>query len=67
VRSPAALCGIAGLKPKYDSIDRRVVIPLAPSYDHAGPTCWTVEDCGISFHALVHAMVMIRNPFLQPA
>ena len=53
VRSPAALCGIAGLKPTYDVIDRRGVIPLAPSLDHGGPMCWTVEDCAILFHALV--------------
>jgi aspartyl-tRNA(Asn)/glutamyl-tRNA(Gln) amidotransferase subunit A len=52
VRSPAALCGIAGLKPTYDAIDRRGVIPLAPSLDHVGPMCWTVEDCAILFHAL---------------
>jgi aspartyl-tRNA(Asn)/glutamyl-tRNA(Gln) amidotransferase subunit A len=52
VRSPAALCGIAGLKPTYDTIDRRGVIPLAPSLDHVGPMCWTVEDCGILFHTL---------------
>jgi aspartyl-tRNA(Asn)/glutamyl-tRNA(Gln) amidotransferase subunit A len=54
VRSPAALCGIAGLKPTYDAIDRRGVIPLAPSLDHAGPMCWTVEDCGILLHALAN-------------
>jgi aspartyl-tRNA(Asn)/glutamyl-tRNA(Gln) amidotransferase subunit A len=54
VRSPAALCGIAGLKPTYGAIDRRGVIPLAPSLDHAGPMCWTVEDCGILFHALAN-------------
>jgi aspartyl-tRNA(Asn)/glutamyl-tRNA(Gln) amidotransferase subunit A len=52
VRSPAALCGIAGLKPTYDAIDRRGIIPLAPSLDHAGPMCWTVEDCAILFYAL---------------
>jgi aspartyl-tRNA(Asn)/glutamyl-tRNA(Gln) amidotransferase subunit A len=53
VRSPAALCGIAGLKPTYDVIDRRGIIPLAPSLDHAGPMGWTVEDCGILFDAIV--------------
>lgn len=52
IRSPAALCGIAGLKPTYDVIDRRGVIPLAPSLDHVGPMCWTVEDCAILFDAL---------------
>jgi aspartyl-tRNA(Asn)/glutamyl-tRNA(Gln) amidotransferase subunit A len=52
VRSPAALCGIAGLKPTYDVIDRRGIIPLAPSLDHAGSMCWTVEDCAILFYAL---------------
>ena len=33
---PAAFCGVVGFKPSYDRISRDGVIPLAPSFDHAG-------------------------------
>ncbi len=52
VRSPAALCGIAGLKPSYDLIDRSGLFPLAPSLDHVGLMGRTVEDCAILLQAL---------------
>jgi Asp-tRNA(Asn)/Glu-tRNA(Gln) amidotransferase A subunit family amidase len=52
VRSPAALCGIAGLKPTYDLIDRRGLFPLASSLDHVGLMGRTVEDCAILLQAL---------------
>jgi aspartyl-tRNA(Asn)/glutamyl-tRNA(Gln) amidotransferase subunit A len=47
IRSPAALCGIAGLKPTYGRVSRRGVLPLAFSMDHVGPMAWTAEDCAI--------------------
>src|SRR5205814_2922059 len=37
IRGPAALCGLAGLKPSYGRISRAGVLPLAFSLDHAGP------------------------------
>jgi Asp-tRNA(Asn)/Glu-tRNA(Gln) amidotransferase A subunit family amidase len=33
---PAAFCGVVGLKPTFDRILPRGVIPLAPSLDHVG-------------------------------
>ena len=47
IRIPAARCGIAGLKPSYGRVSRRGVIPLAWSLGHAGPMCWTAEDCAL--------------------
>ncbi len=47
IRGPAALCGIAGLKPTYGLSSRTGVLPLAFSLDHAGPMAWTAEDCGL--------------------
>lgn len=47
IREPAALCGIAGLKPTYGLCSRRGILPLAFSLDHAGPMAWTVEDCAM--------------------
>ncbi len=47
IRGPAALCGIAGIKPTYGLVSRVGILPLAFSLDHAGPLAWTVEDCAI--------------------
>ena len=47
IRSPAAFCGIAGLKPTYGRVSRRGVLPLAFSMDHVGPMAWNAEDCAL--------------------
>src|SRR3954453_3062937 len=52
IRGPAALCGIAGIKPTYGLCSRTGVLPLAQSLDHAGPLAWTVEDCALLLQAM---------------
>src|SRR5580658_279962 len=47
IRGPAALCGIAGIKPTYGLCSRAGVLPLSFTMDHTGPMAWTVEDCAI--------------------
>ncbi len=47
IRTPSALCGLAGLKPTYGLVSRAGVLPNAWSLDHCGPMAWTVEDCAI--------------------
>ena len=47
IRGPAALCGIAGIKPTYGLCSRAGVLPLTYSMDHTGPMAWTVEDCAL--------------------
>jgi aspartyl-tRNA(Asn)/glutamyl-tRNA(Gln) amidotransferase subunit A len=47
IRGPAALCGIAGIKPTYGLSSRRGILPLAFTLDHAGPMAWTAEDCAL--------------------
>jgi aspartyl-tRNA(Asn)/glutamyl-tRNA(Gln) amidotransferase subunit A len=52
IRGPAALCGIAGLKPTYGLVSRAGVAPAAYSLDHIGPMAWTAEDCALMLQAL---------------
>jgi aspartyl-tRNA(Asn)/glutamyl-tRNA(Gln) amidotransferase subunit A len=47
IRGPAALCGIAGIKPTYGLSSRRGVLPLSQTLDHTGPMAWTVQDCAL--------------------
>jgi len=57
IRLPAALCGIAGLKPTYGLVSRRGVFPNSFTFDHAGPMAWTVADC-----AAVLAVIAGHDP-----
>src|SRR5580692_11371094 len=52
IRGPAALCGIAGLKPTYGLVSRAGVAPAAFSLDHIGPMAWNAEDCAVMLQAL---------------
>ncbi len=52
IRSPAAHCGIVGLKPTYGLVSRAGVVPLSWSLDHAGPMARTVEDVAIMLDAM---------------
>ena len=52
IRGPAALCGIAGIKPTYGLSSRAGILPLAFSLDHAGPMAWTAEDCALLLQAM---------------
>ena len=52
IRGPAAWCGIAGHKPTYGLLSRRGILPLSYSLDHAGPMCWTSEDCALMLNTL---------------
>jgi aspartyl-tRNA(Asn)/glutamyl-tRNA(Gln) amidotransferase subunit A len=52
IRGPASWCGISGLKPTYGYLSRRGILPLSFSLDHAGPMCWTSEDCALMMSVL---------------
>src|ERR1043166_653880 len=52
IRGPAALCGIAGIKPTYGLVSRAGVAPAAFSLDHIGPMAWTAEDCALLLQVL---------------
>ena len=52
IRGPAAWCGIAGHKPTYGLVSRSGVLPLSFAMDHAGPMCWTAQDCALMLDVL---------------
>ena len=52
IRSPAAACGVAGLKPTYGLISRSGILPNSFSQDHPGPLAWTTEDLAIMLEVL---------------
>ena len=52
VRIPAALCGLAGLKPTYGRLSRYGLTPLSWCLDHPGPMTLTVEDCALVMNAV---------------
>ncbi|WP_226782463.1 amidase [Oceaniglobus trochenteri] len=52
IRSPAAYCGVVGLKPSHGALPLGGVMPLSPSLDHAGPIGRTVGDAALAFFAM---------------
>ena len=52
IRGPAALCGIAGIKPTYGRCSRMGILPLSFTLDHAGPMAWTAQDCAMLLQAM---------------
>lgn len=52
IRGPAALCGLAGIKPTYGLCSRAGVLPLSYTLDHTGPLAWTSEDCALLLQAM---------------
>jgi aspartyl-tRNA(Asn)/glutamyl-tRNA(Gln) amidotransferase subunit A len=52
VRLPAAINGIAGIRPTIGRVSNYGVIPLAWSMDTVGPMTRTVEDCAVMFNVI---------------
>ena len=52
IREPAALCGVAGLKPSYGRVSAQGVIPLAEALDHVGPIARNVADATVLFRSI---------------
>jgi aspartyl-tRNA(Asn)/glutamyl-tRNA(Gln) amidotransferase subunit A len=56
---PAAYCGIVGLKSEFGHIPLDGVVPLAQSFDHAGPITRSVADAALVLGVLADAPVDI--------
>jgi aspartyl-tRNA(Asn)/glutamyl-tRNA(Gln) amidotransferase subunit A len=52
IRIPSSFCGTVGLKPTYERVSRRGVLPLGLTLDHIGPMARTVRDCAAAFQAM---------------
>jgi aspartyl-tRNA(Asn)/glutamyl-tRNA(Gln) amidotransferase subunit A len=52
IRGPAAVCGIAGLKPTYGRVSRRGVFPNTFTMDHCGPLARSAEDIALFLQVL---------------
>jgi aspartyl-tRNA(Asn)/glutamyl-tRNA(Gln) amidotransferase subunit A len=52
ILTPAAYCGVTGLRPTYGLVSRHGAMALAPTMDKIGPLCRTAEDCGIVLQAI---------------
>jgi aspartyl-tRNA(Asn)/glutamyl-tRNA(Gln) amidotransferase subunit A len=52
IRTPAAFCGIVGLKPTYGLVSRDGVVPFSWSLDHVGPMGRTCRDVAVLLQAM---------------
>lgn len=52
ILTPAAFCGVTGLRPTYGLVSRYGAMPLSWSLDKIGPLCRSAEDCGIVLQAV---------------
>ena len=50
--TPAAYCGISGLRPTYGAVSRHGAMALSWTLDKLGPMCRSAKDCGIVFQAI---------------
>ena len=56
--TPAAFCGVSGLRPTYGMVSRHGAMALCWTLDKLGPMCRSAEDCGY-----VLAAIAGRDPF----
>ncbi|MSV33979.1 MAG: amidase [Bryobacterales bacterium] len=55
ILTPAAYCGVTGLRPTYGLVSRRGAMSLAWTMDKIGPMCRSAEDCGLVLHVIAGA------------
>jgi Asp-tRNA(Asn)/Glu-tRNA(Gln) amidotransferase A subunit family amidase len=52
IMSPAARCGVTGLRPSYGRVSRYGAMALSWTMDKIGSICRTAEDCAVVFRAI---------------
>src|SRR5213075_221692 len=69
--TPAAFCGVTGLRPTYGRVSRHGAMALSWTLDKLGPMCRTADDCGLVLAALAGPDPLdptaAKRPFDYPA
>jgi aspartyl-tRNA(Asn)/glutamyl-tRNA(Gln) amidotransferase subunit A len=52
ILSPAAYCGVTGLRPTYGRVSRHGAMALCWTLDKLGPLALTADDCGLVLEAI---------------
>lgn len=52
ILTPAAFCGVSGLRPTYGLVSRYGAMALCWTLDKLGPMCRTADDCGLVLAAI---------------
>jgi len=55
ILTPAAFCGITGLRPTYGLVSRRGAMALSWTLDKIGPMCRSAEDCALVLESIAGA------------
>src|SRR5262245_13044256 len=50
--TPAAYCGVSGLRPTYGRVSRHGAMALSWTLDKLGPMCRSADDCGLVLSAI---------------
>ena len=58
--TPAAYCGVSGLRPTYGRVSRYGAMALSWTLDKLGPMCRSADDCGLVLSAI--AGKDVRDP-----
>ena len=68
--TPAAFCGVSGLRPTYGRVSRRGAMALSWTMDKLGPMCRCADDCGLVLAAIAGPDPLdpsaAANPFKYP-
>ena len=61
IRTPAAACGIVGLKPTYGLVPYTGIMPMEFTLDHTGPMARTVHDAALMLEVGFLEIIMLNN------
>ena len=61
LRIPSAICGTSTIKPTRGTVPTRGIVPLGPTFDHAGPMARSLEDCAPLLAALADGNQLQRR------